>query len=113
MYLSVRLSAAASVSVTVYTCNYNALLKATTIAQACKQADTQTDIQRGTEKNTVGQTDRHTEKTDSTHTQLACQINFIQFKCNLTPFHLLRSTTIEIQVHKYLPDTLWQVQVPA
>lgn len=61
MYLSVRLSAAASVSVTVYTCNYNALLKATTIAQACKQADTQTDRQTYREGQTKIQWDRQTD----------------------------------------------------
>lgn len=60
LYVSVRLSAAASVSVTVYTCNYNALLKATTIAQACKQADTQTDRQTYREGQTKIQWDRQT-----------------------------------------------------
>lgn len=71
--LCIYLCVSAAASVSVYTCNYNALLKATTIAQACKQADRQTD------KNTVGQTDIQRKLTQHIHN---LHVKLISFNLN-------------------------------
>lgn len=65
MYLSVHLYT----YVTVYTCNYNALLKATTIAQAGRQTD----------KHTVGQTDIQRKLTQHIHN---LHVKLISFNLN-------------------------------